>query len=162
MPYRVQDDSVTLNGRGNPKYAGKSVTVRGEERRRRQGPEPGRHAGHAANCRAGSAACPASFKCSQNTSFCIGRSSGAGAVGIVRRRPVARLARVTDGVGLYLFCTWTPAFLRISRIGRLGSLRSLSNSTILVDQLPPPPPLSFSFSATYITCRQPGSHFHLH
>ena len=43
MPYRVQDDSVTLNGRGNPKYAGKSVTVRGEERRRRQGPEPGRH-----------------------------------------------------------------------------------------------------------------------
>ena len=43
MPYRVQDDSVTVSGRGNPKYAGKSVTVRGEERRRRQGPEPGRH-----------------------------------------------------------------------------------------------------------------------
>ena len=60
---------------------------------------------------------------------------------IVSRRPGARLARITDGVGLYLFCTWTGAFLRISRIRRFGSLRSLSNSAILADQLPPPPPL---------------------
>jgi hypothetical protein len=43
MPYRVQDDSVTLNGKGNPKYSGKSVTIRGEERRQKEGPEPGRH-----------------------------------------------------------------------------------------------------------------------
>ena len=43
MPYRVQDDSVTLKGKGHPKYSGKSVTVRGEERRDKQGPEPGRY-----------------------------------------------------------------------------------------------------------------------
>ena len=43
MPYRVQDDSVTLKGKGSPRYSGKSVTVRGEERRHKQGPEPGRY-----------------------------------------------------------------------------------------------------------------------
>ena len=30
MRYRVTDDSVTLRGRGRPKYSGKSVTKRGE------------------------------------------------------------------------------------------------------------------------------------
>jgi hypothetical protein len=43
MPYRVQDDSVTVKGRGNPKYSGKSVTPRGEERRSKAGPDPGRY-----------------------------------------------------------------------------------------------------------------------
>ena len=43
MPYRVQDDSVTVCGKGSPRYSGKSVTPRGEERRLRRGPEPGRH-----------------------------------------------------------------------------------------------------------------------
>jgi hypothetical protein len=43
MPYRVQDDSVTLRGKGNPKYSGKSVTPRGEEQRLKRGPEPGRY-----------------------------------------------------------------------------------------------------------------------
>jgi hypothetical protein len=43
MPYRVQDDSVTVPGRGHPEYSGKSVTVRGERRRSEQGPEPGRY-----------------------------------------------------------------------------------------------------------------------
>jgi hypothetical protein len=42
-PYRVGDDSVTVRGSGHPEYSGKSVTVRGEERRLRQGPEPGRY-----------------------------------------------------------------------------------------------------------------------
>ena len=42
-PYRVQDDSVTVRGKGNPQYSGKSVTIRGEERRQKQGPEPGRY-----------------------------------------------------------------------------------------------------------------------
>jgi hypothetical protein len=43
MAYRVEDDSVTVRGRGHPEFSGKSVTVRGEERRNRQGPEPGRY-----------------------------------------------------------------------------------------------------------------------
>ena len=43
MPYRVQDDSVTVRGKGSPQYAGKSVTPRGEERRQKEGPEPGRY-----------------------------------------------------------------------------------------------------------------------
>jgi hypothetical protein len=43
MPYRVQDDSVTLPGKGSPKYSGKSVTPRGEERRHKRGSEPGRY-----------------------------------------------------------------------------------------------------------------------
>jgi hypothetical protein len=42
-PYRVQDDSVTVRGKGRPDYSGKSVTPRGEERRRKEGPEPGRY-----------------------------------------------------------------------------------------------------------------------
>jgi hypothetical protein len=40
--YVVQDDSVTRRGDGHPEYVGKSVTQRGEELRRRSGPEPGR------------------------------------------------------------------------------------------------------------------------
>jgi hypothetical protein len=43
MPYRVQDDSVTLKGKGSPKYSGKSVTPRGEEQRPKRGPDPGRY-----------------------------------------------------------------------------------------------------------------------
>ena len=43
MPYRMQDDSVTVRGKGHPKYSGKSVTPRGEELRKRKGAEPGRY-----------------------------------------------------------------------------------------------------------------------
>jgi len=43
MPYRMKDDSVTVKGKGHPEYSGKSVTIRGEERRRKEGPEPGRY-----------------------------------------------------------------------------------------------------------------------
>ena len=42
MPYRMTDDSVTKPGKGHPEYSGKSITPRGEERRHKQGPEPGR------------------------------------------------------------------------------------------------------------------------
>jgi hypothetical protein len=42
MPYRMTDDSVTVPAPGHPEYVGKSVTPRGEEARRREGPEPGR------------------------------------------------------------------------------------------------------------------------
>lgn len=41
--YRVQDDSVTVRGKGSPKYSGKSVTRRGEEVRDRLGAEAGRY-----------------------------------------------------------------------------------------------------------------------
>jgi hypothetical protein len=43
MAYRMQDDSVTVRGKGNPHYSGKSISQRGEERRTRRGPEPGRY-----------------------------------------------------------------------------------------------------------------------
>jgi hypothetical protein len=43
MPYRMEDDSVTIRGRGHPEYSGKSVTVRGERLRRDKGVEPGRY-----------------------------------------------------------------------------------------------------------------------
>jgi len=43
VPYRMEDDSVTVGGKGHPEYSGKSVTPRGEERRRDKGPEPGRY-----------------------------------------------------------------------------------------------------------------------
>jgi hypothetical protein len=43
MPYRMQDDSVTVKGRGHPEYSGKSVTRPGNEMRDRKGPEPGRY-----------------------------------------------------------------------------------------------------------------------
>ena len=43
MGYRVQDDSVTVRGRGRPDFSGKSVTRRGEELRNRKGAEPGRY-----------------------------------------------------------------------------------------------------------------------
>jgi len=42
-PYRMQDDSVTVPGKGHPEYSGKSVTPRGEAQVRRQGHEPGRY-----------------------------------------------------------------------------------------------------------------------
>jgi len=41
--YRMQDDSVTVRGKGHPEYSGKSITPRGEEQRRSRGHEPGRH-----------------------------------------------------------------------------------------------------------------------
>jgi hypothetical protein len=43
MPYRMEDDSVTVRGKGHPEYSGKSVTMRGEQMRRKQGAEPGRY-----------------------------------------------------------------------------------------------------------------------
>jgi hypothetical protein len=43
MPYRMQDDSVTVRGRGHPEYSGKSVTMRGERMRSKKGAEPGRY-----------------------------------------------------------------------------------------------------------------------
>ena len=43
MRYRVEDDSVTVRGKGHPKYSGKSITARGEEQRTKHGPEPGRY-----------------------------------------------------------------------------------------------------------------------
>ena len=44
-PYRMQDDSVTVRGKGHPRYAGKSVGRRGEDQRK-DNPEPGRRAHH--------------------------------------------------------------------------------------------------------------------
>jgi hypothetical protein len=38
----MTDDSVTRPGKGHPEYSGKSVTPRGEEQRKKKGPEPGR------------------------------------------------------------------------------------------------------------------------
>ena len=43
MAYRMTDDSVTKRGKGHPEYSGKSITPRGEERRRKKGVEPGRY-----------------------------------------------------------------------------------------------------------------------
>jgi len=43
MPYRMQDDSVTVRGKGHPEYSGKSITRRGERMRRDDGVEPGRY-----------------------------------------------------------------------------------------------------------------------
>ncbi len=43
---------------------------------------------------------------------------------------------------LYLFCTWTPAFSRISLIGRFSLFRLFENSKDRADRLPPPPPTS--------------------
>ena len=42
MAYRMEDDSVTVTGKGNPQYSGKSVTMRGESLRKKKGIEPGR------------------------------------------------------------------------------------------------------------------------
>ena len=42
-PYRVKDDSVTIRGKGHPEYSGKSVTMRGEDLRKKKGHEPGRY-----------------------------------------------------------------------------------------------------------------------
>jgi hypothetical protein len=42
MSYRMQDDSVTVRGKGHPEFSGKSVTPRGEELRNSKGVEPGR------------------------------------------------------------------------------------------------------------------------
>jgi hypothetical protein len=43
MPYRVQDDSVTVRGKGHPEYSGKTVTRQGNEMRNKEGAEPGRY-----------------------------------------------------------------------------------------------------------------------
>jgi hypothetical protein len=42
MPYRMQDDSVTVRGKGHPELAGKTVTRQGNEMRIKDGAEPGR------------------------------------------------------------------------------------------------------------------------
>jgi hypothetical protein len=42
MAYRMQDDSVTVRGKGHPEYSGKTVTSRGNELRNQKGAEPGR------------------------------------------------------------------------------------------------------------------------
>jgi hypothetical protein len=42
MRYRVKDDSVTIGGRGKPKFSGKNVTKRGEDIRKHD-IEPGRY-----------------------------------------------------------------------------------------------------------------------
>jgi hypothetical protein len=42
--YQMQDDSVTVRGKGHPELSGKSVTRRGETVRRK-GAEPGRYDG---------------------------------------------------------------------------------------------------------------------
>ena len=52
-------------------------------------------------------------------------------------------------VPLYLFCTWTSAFLPISPLTSFRSLRTLRNSAILMDQLPPPPPTLLRKSADF-------------
>ena len=44
MPYRMQDDSVTVRGKGHPELAGKTVTKQGNEKLIKDGIEPGRHA----------------------------------------------------------------------------------------------------------------------
>ena len=41
--YVMQDDSVTVPGKGHPEFSGKSVAARGEDRRARDGVEPGRY-----------------------------------------------------------------------------------------------------------------------
>ena len=43
MRYRMEDDSVTVRGKGHPEYSGKSVTPQGNEMRNKRGPEPGRY-----------------------------------------------------------------------------------------------------------------------
>ena len=43
MAYRMQDDSVTVRGKGHPEYSGKSVTRRGEAMRTEKGAEAGRY-----------------------------------------------------------------------------------------------------------------------
>jgi hypothetical protein len=43
MRYRMQDDSVTVGGKGHPEYSGKSVTRQGNHMRRKDGVEPGRY-----------------------------------------------------------------------------------------------------------------------
>ena len=43
MPYRMQDDSVTVRGRGRPDFSGKSVTRQGNLMRHDKGAEPGRY-----------------------------------------------------------------------------------------------------------------------
>jgi hypothetical protein len=39
----MQDDSVTVRGRGRPDFSGKSVTRQGNEKRHEDGAEPGRY-----------------------------------------------------------------------------------------------------------------------
>jgi hypothetical protein len=46
---------------------------------------------------------------------------------------------------LYLFCTWTPAFSRISPIERFGVSKLFANLRIRAERLPPPPPTIVEF-----------------
>ena len=41
---------------------------------------------------------------------------------------------------MYLFCTWTSAFSRISPIERFGFSKLFENLRIRAEGLPPPPP----------------------
>ena len=56
------------------------------------------------------------------------------------RPPVVSRAQY-DVESLYLFCTWTSAFERFSRIWRFGFPKVLGNMDFWADRLPPPPPL---------------------
>ena len=48
---------------------------------------------------------------------------------------------LTATESLYLFCTWTSAFERFSRIWRFGFPKVLGNLDFWTDRLPPPPPV---------------------
>jgi hypothetical protein len=41
--YRMTDDSVTVRGKGHPEFSGKTVTPQGNEKRNKDGAEPGRY-----------------------------------------------------------------------------------------------------------------------
>ena len=77
-----------------------------------------------------------------------GRTGTAAAEGRRRDLADARLNPVgwcaagvlTAADSLYLFCTWTSAFERFSRIWRFGFAKVLENIDFWADRLPPPPP----------------------
>ena len=58
------------------------------------------------------------------------------------RRDIPFVSRAQfDVESLYLFCTWTAAFERFSRIWRFGFTKVLKNMDLWADRLPAPPPL---------------------
>ena len=56
------------------------------------------------------------------------------------RPPVVSRAQY-DVESLHLFCTWTSAFERFSRLWRFGFPKALGNIDFWADRLPPPPPV---------------------
>ena len=78
-----------------------------------------------------------------------GRTGTAAAEGRRRDLADARLNPVgwcaagvlTAADSLYLFCTWTSAFERFSRLWRFGFPKVLGNMDFWADRLPPPPPV---------------------